>query len=76
MKIVDHVKLIAYFYRFDSMKNKKEYMTLNNLKKMFLKKIAKSAYNTAKTEADSACFCFCYQPVMPKKVKDLRKRKH
>lgn len=40
----------------------------------FLDKVAKSAYATAKKEANSACFCFYYQPVMPKAVKELRKR--
>lgn len=40
-----------------------------------LKKVAESAYSTAKTEANSACFCFYYQPAMPKAVKELSKRK-
>lgn len=41
----------------------------------FLNMIAKSAYTTAKKEADSACFCFYYQLAMPKAVKELSKRK-
>lgn len=45
------------------------------MKRILLEKLAKSAYNNAKKEADSACFCFCYQPVMPKAVKKLGKRK-
>ncbi len=48
---------------------------MKTTKEMVLSRIAKSAYNTAKKEADSACFCFCYQPVMPKKVKDMKKKK-
>lgn len=48
---------------------------MKTTKEMILNKIAKSAYNTAKKEADSACFCFCYQPVMPQKVKDMKKKK-
>lgn len=48
---------------------------MKNVKAMLLESIAKGAYQTAKMEADSACLCFCYQPVMPQKVKDLKKRK-
>lgn len=48
---------------------------MKNLKKVCLEKIAKGAYRTAKLEADSACACFFYQPVMPEKVKELRKQK-
>lgn len=48
---------------------------MKNLKKAVLKRIAKTAYETAKQEADSACLCFAYQPAMPQKVKDLRKKK-
>lgn len=48
---------------------------MKKVRKMFLSGIAKGAYETAKREAESACFCFYYQPVMPQKVKDLRKRK-
>lgn len=44
---------------------------MKEIKKSLLKKVAKTAYNAAKTEADSACMCFCYQPAMPKKVKEL-----
>ncbi len=48
---------------------------MKNVQKKLLAGLAKGAYQTAKAEADSACACFCYQPVMPQKVKDLRKRK-
>lgn len=48
---------------------------MKNMKKTLLEKIAKSAYSTAKTEANSACICFYYQPFMPQAVKDLKKRK-
>lgn len=48
---------------------------MKNLRKTVLEKVAKTAYKTAKAEADSACVCFCYQPAMPQKVKDLRKKK-
>jgi len=48
---------------------------MNGVKNVLLKKIAKTAYGTAKVEADSACFCFLYQPAMPEKVKSLKKRK-
>ena len=48
---------------------------MKDIKKALLSKVAKSAYETAKTEANSACLCFLYQPEMPKKVKDLKKRK-
>ena len=48
---------------------------MNGVKSVLLKKIAKTAYGTAKVEVDSACFCFLYQPVLPEKVKDLKKRK-
>lgn len=47
---------------------------MNNLKKMILEKVAKGAYQTAKIEAYSACVCFFYQPVMPQRVKDLKKK--
>ena len=61
---------------FDKIKSKKkEVRVMKNVKAMLLESIAKGAYQTAKMEADSACFCFCYQPVMPQKVKDLKKRK-
>lgn len=48
---------------------------MKEIKKSILKKIAKTAYATAKAEADSACICFGYQPVMPEKVKKLRSKK-
>lgn len=48
---------------------------MKEIKKAMLKKIAKGAYENAKVEADSACALFCYQPVMPQKVKELAKRK-
>lgn len=48
---------------------------MKSMKKTFLKSIARSAYETAKREADSACFCYFFQPVMPEKVKKLRKKK-
>lgn len=48
---------------------------MKNVKKVLLEGIAKTAYETAKQEADSACLCFAYQPVMPKKVKELKKKK-
>lgn len=48
---------------------------MRDVKTMLLGKIAKGAYQNARIEADSACACFFYQPVMPKKVKDLSKRK-
>lgn len=48
---------------------------MKEIKKSILKRIAKTAYAAAKTETDSACMCFCYQPVMPEKVKELRSKK-
>lgn len=48
---------------------------MKNIKKALLMKVAKTAYRTAKMEADSACLCFAYQPVMPKRVKELKKSK-
>ncbi len=48
---------------------------MQKLQKTFLEKLAKGAFNTARKEADSACFCFGYQPRMPEKVKELRKKK-
>lgn len=48
---------------------------MKEIKKSILKRIASTAYAVAKTEADSACICFCYQPVMPKKVKELSSKK-
>ncbi len=48
---------------------------MKTTKETILNRIAKSAYNTAKKEADSACFCFGYQPVMSQKVKDMKKKK-
>ena len=56
-------------------KNKKEVFHMKKIANEFLNKVAKSAYATAKTEANSACVCFYYQPVMPKAVKELSKRK-
>lgn len=48
---------------------------MSKMKKVLLSLAAKSAYSTAKNEADSACFCFAYQPKMPQKVKDLKKKR-
>lgn len=48
---------------------------MKNVKTILLNKVAKEAYRNAEKEANSACFCFFYQPVMPKQVKDLSKRK-
>lgn len=48
---------------------------MKNVKRAILENVAKEALHTAKREADSACFCFAYQPVMPKAVKKLGKRK-
>ena len=48
---------------------------MKNIKKALLEKVAKTAYETAKLEVDSACVCFAYQPVMPEKVKELKKSK-
>lgn len=48
---------------------------MKSTKKIVLKVIAHAAYQTAKLETDSACVCFCYQPVLPQKVKNLKKRK-
>lgn len=48
---------------------------MKSIKKAVLTSVAKTAYQTAKSEADSACFCFCYQPVMPEKVKKLKRSK-
>lgn len=48
---------------------------MKNVKKLLLETVAKEALHTAKKEADSACICFAYQPVMPKAVKELGKRK-
>ena len=48
---------------------------MKNVKRVLLEKVAKTAYETAKQEADSACLCFAYQPVMPQKVKEMKKKK-
>ena len=48
---------------------------MKSAKEMVLTGIAKEAFRMAKKEAESVCFFLCYQPVMPQKVKDLRKRK-
>ncbi len=48
---------------------------MKSIKRVVLTNVAKSAFQTAKLEADSACFCFFYQPTMPQKVKDLKKKK-
>ena len=48
---------------------------MSKIKKVLLSLTAKGAYNTARIEADSACFCFAYQPMMPQKVKKLRKKR-
>lgn len=48
---------------------------MKNVKTILLNKVAKEAYRHAVVEANSACGCFAYQPVMPKQVKDLSKRK-
>lgn len=48
---------------------------MSKLKKAFLSLAAKGAYSTAKREADSVCVCFAYQPEMPRKVKDLKKKR-
>lgn len=48
---------------------------MKNHKEVILQAVAKTAYGTAKKEANSACICFFYQPVMPQKVKELRKKK-
>ena len=48
---------------------------MRNIANELLKKVAKSAYSTAKAEANSACACFAYQTAMPKDVKELSKRK-
>lgn len=48
---------------------------MKSVKTLLLDKVAKGAYKNATIEANSACACFFYQPVMPKKVKDLSKRK-
>lgn len=48
---------------------------MSKIKKVLLSLTAKGAYSTAKSEADSACFCFAYQPKMPQKVKDLKKKR-
>lgn len=48
---------------------------MKSMKTEMLKKVAAKAFSTAKKEADSACLCFCYQPVMPETVKKLGRRK-
>ena len=48
---------------------------MKNVKRALLEKVAKTAYETAKQEAETACLCFCYQPVMPQKVKEMKKKK-
>lgn len=42
-------------------------------KKLFLKEMAELAYVTAAKEANSTCGIFFHQPVLPEKVKKLRK---
>lgn len=48
---------------------------MKDIKETLLRKIARGAYETAKSEANSACLCFAYQPAMPDKVKNFKKRK-
>ena len=48
---------------------------MQKIKKVLLSLAARSAYSTAKIEADSACVCFAYQPEMPQQVKDLKKKR-
>lgn len=48
---------------------------MDGIKKSLLRKVAETAYKTAKKEADSACICVCYQPTMPQKVKSLKEKK-
>lgn len=48
---------------------------MSKMKKVLFSLVAKAAYSAAKMEADSACFCFAYQPKMPQRVKDLKKKR-
>mgnify|MGYP002476116061 FL=1 len=76
MNIVEYVKFIDNFPLFARIKKRKRRnMPMKNVKRVLLEKVAKTAYETAKQEADSACLCFCYQPVMPQKVKEMKKKK-
>ena len=56
-------------------KKEKERFFMITFRKELLKKVAKSAYSTAKEEANATCACFAYQPALPKAVKELSKRK-
>lgn len=40
-----------------------------------LKLLKKTACSNAKKEVQSACMFIAYQPKMPKRVKDMKKRK-
>lgn len=68
-------KKYCYFKKIGRIKNKKEGEFYEEYQKKMLDNFAKAAYKTACKEADSACFCFFYQPTMPEKVKGLRKKK-
>lgn len=51
----------------------REEVTMKIGKKIILKEMADWAYVTAKKEANSVCHGFFHQPVLPEKVKKLRK---
>ncbi len=48
---------------------------MKKLNDMVLKLLAKTAYASAKKEANSACLCLNYQPKMPEKVRKLKARR-
>lgn len=48
---------------------------MKKLNKTAIHLISKMAYANAKKEADSACIFIGYQPRMPEKVKDLKRKK-
>lgn len=75
IKIVTCAWAVAYFSGIMLILKKKEDFLMKLLQKALLKKVAKEALHTSRKEADSACLCFCFQPVMPKEVKELGKRK-
>lgn len=48
---------------------------MKKLNGVVLKVLARTAIESAKKEANSACLCLNYQPKMPEKVKELKTKK-
>lgn len=54
---------------------KEVFADMKKLNDTVLKLLAKTAYASAKKEANSACLCLNYQPKMPEKVRELKARR-